>query len=120
MKRAIRNVWRANMAVRRRRAAVHGSADSEWQHRFFIGRARRLVGVAKVNFPDYSAVDRRSVPQLCKAPLSACTLRQPTSHPLERRQVERDVVGWAVGDGPHQWTWHRTENASKLAQQDTR
>jgi len=95
------------MAVRRRRAAVHGSADSEWQHRFFIGRARRLVGVAKVNFPDYSAVDRRSVPQLCKAPLSACTLRQPTSHPLERRQVERDVVGprahpmgWAVGDVP--------------------
>ena len=85
------------MAVRLGRAAVHGSADSEWQHRFFIGRARRLVGVTKVNLPDHSAVDRRSVPQLCKAPLSGCTLPQPTSHPFERRKVERDVVGGAVG-----------------------
>ena len=110
------------MAIRRRRAAVRGSADCERQHRLFIGRVPRVVGVASVDLPDYSAVDRRSIPQLCKAPPSACTLRQPTSHPLERRQVERDVVGWAVGDGDgaHQWTWHRTENACKLAQQDTR
>jgi len=107
------------MVIRRRRIAVRGSADCERQHRFFIGRVPRVVGVASVDLLDYSAVDRRSVPGLCKTPLSTCTLRQPTSHPLERRKAERDVVGWAVSDGPHQWTWHRTENATKLAQQDT-
>jgi len=108
------------MAIRRRRAAVRGSGDCARQHRFFIGRVPRVVGFASVDLLDYSAVDRRSVPRLFKAPPSACTLRKPTSHPLERRKVERDVVGWAVGDGGHQWTWHRTENASMLAQQDTR
>ena len=53
------------MAMWRRRAAVHGSADPEWQDRCFIGLVLRVVGVASVDLPDYSAVDR--VAQLVRA-----------------------------------------------------